>query len=151
MLRSVRLSLCPSVRPFVCPMAVTQKRCILGLWLLQNTNRKRHAGSQTHWSTSPYGHQPSAVAAAATKTSQPVHALITLNALARWRGRNGRRHIVSPPTGRHRVVFFKRSAYITRRTHTHRTTAEITVMIFYLVQPKCNKNGNEVCYRRSLS
>ena len=39
MLRFVHLS--------VCPMALAQKWCILGLWLLQNTNRKPHAGSQT--------------------------------------------------------------------------------------------------------
>jgi len=29
--------------------------CMLGLWLLENTNRKPHIGSQTHWSAWPYG------------------------------------------------------------------------------------------------
>ena len=41
-------------RPFVCfsvcPILLAQNWCILGLWLLLNTNRKSHAGRQTHWS-----------------------------------------------------------------------------------------------------
>jgi len=45
----------PSVHPFissyicVCPMPIAQQQCILG-WLLQNTNKKPHAGKQTQWS-----------------------------------------------------------------------------------------------------
>jgi len=39
--------------PMICsPMLLAQKRCILRVWLLKNTNRKRqkpHAGSRTHW------------------------------------------------------------------------------------------------------
>jgi len=52
MLRSVRprLSLCLF-------RARSSKRCILGLQLLQNTNRKPHAESQTYWSAWPCGHR----------------------------------------------------------------------------------------------
>ena len=39
--------------PFVClyvsPMSLALQRCILGLWLLLNTNRKPRAGSRTRW------------------------------------------------------------------------------------------------------
>jgi len=42
--------------PSVCPMPLAQEWCISGLWLLWNTNRKPHAGSQTHWSPWPYGY-----------------------------------------------------------------------------------------------
>ena len=38
----------PPVCPSVCLLHVHRsRRCILGLWLLQNTNRKPHAGSRT--------------------------------------------------------------------------------------------------------
>ena len=38
----------PPVCPSVClPHVHRSRRCILGLWLLQNTNRKPHAGSRT--------------------------------------------------------------------------------------------------------
>ena len=45
---NLSLSVCPSVRPSVCPMLLGQKRCILGAQLLWNANRTPHAGSQTH-------------------------------------------------------------------------------------------------------
>jgi len=35
---------------------IAQKPCILGQWLLQNTNRKPHTGSWTHLSLWLYGH-----------------------------------------------------------------------------------------------
>jgi len=42
-------AICPSVRPSippsVCPIPRAQQRCILGLCLLQYTNRKPHTGS----------------------------------------------------------------------------------------------------------
>jgi len=45
------------VRPSVCP-ARSSKRCLLEPWLpLMNTNRKLHAGSGTHRSAWPCGHQ----------------------------------------------------------------------------------------------
>ena len=43
----------PSVCLFVCFMPLSQKRCILGLWLLLNTSRKPHARRRTHWSAWP--------------------------------------------------------------------------------------------------
>jgi len=47
---AIRPSVRP-IRPFIClshhPTALGQERCILGLWLLQNTNRKPHAGIRT--------------------------------------------------------------------------------------------------------
>jgi len=33
----------------LCPMCLALQWCILGVWLLWNTNRKPHAGSLTHW------------------------------------------------------------------------------------------------------
>jgi len=46
----VRPSVRPSVRLSVCRMPLAQQRYILGLCLLQNTNRKPHTGLRTHWS-----------------------------------------------------------------------------------------------------
>ena len=37
-----------SVRPYIC-LSPDPSSTILVLWLLQNTNRKPHTGSQTHW------------------------------------------------------------------------------------------------------
>jgi len=36
-----------------------RQRCILCLWLLQDTNRKAGVGSSTHWSACPYSHRNS--------------------------------------------------------------------------------------------
>jgi len=40
------LSNVQSIHPSVCPMILAQQQCILRLWLLENTNRKPHAGSK---------------------------------------------------------------------------------------------------------
>jgi len=47
---SVRQSACLSRAPI-------SKQRILGLWLIQNTNKKAHAGSRTHWSAWSYDHR----------------------------------------------------------------------------------------------
>jgi len=33
----------------ICAMRIAQNWCILGLWLLQKSNKKPHAGSRNHW------------------------------------------------------------------------------------------------------
>jgi len=43
-LRSIRLSVCLSVS-----RVLAQKRCIIGLWLLNNSNRKLYAWSRADW------------------------------------------------------------------------------------------------------
>jgi len=40
--------------PFICSLA--QKWCASGPWLLQDINKKPHAGSQTYHSAWPCGH-----------------------------------------------------------------------------------------------
>ena len=59
-----------SVHPSVCPMPLAQKRGILGLLLLQNTNRKPHAGSE-----------PLVSVEVAETTPKPLPALIRKHSL----------------------------------------------------------------------
>jgi len=121
MLRSVPLSVCLSL-PLHGPYS--SKQCILGLWLLLNINRKPRAWkSNLYWLAWPHGHTRNGngtVAGATVTISSTAFASVRpvrtpalfSEAIARWqhhrrgRGRPKRtEHIVSPPTGRHRLVF----------------------------------------------
>jgi len=68
MLRSVRLS----VRLSICPMLIAQQLCVLGLRLLQNTNRNPRVWSRTHCLAWPYVPLPRVVETATKPSPAPL-------------------------------------------------------------------------------
>jgi len=46
---AIHPSIHPSVCLSVCSMPIAQQQCIIGRCLLQNTNRKPHAGNEIRW------------------------------------------------------------------------------------------------------
>jgi len=69
-------------------MPLAQKRCILGLWLLQNTNKKLHAESQTS------GHCDCTAIGSGRNGNKPSQAPLEKHLLGDYTISRG--HIISP-------------------------------------------------------